>query len=97
MIGHVPNNLERIGCDFARDPDQTVVTFWPGGQGFTPDELTAIAARAKAKVKATARGWSMLSQVEILALAWIADQFLEDGALDAPTRAKPQPPVISKL
>lgn len=55
------------------------------------------AARAKAKVKATARGWSMLSKDEILALAFIADVFLEDGALPTPAPAKSAPAVISNV
>ncbi|MGD9918998.1 MAG: hypothetical protein AB7U46_13350, partial [Paenirhodobacter sp.] len=51
------------------------------GINCTAAELTELAATAKAKVKASARGWSMLSQREIIALAWLADLFLEDGAL----------------
>jgi hypothetical protein len=63
----------------------------------TVEELTHLAASAKAKVRASALGWSILSKHEILALAWFADLFLEDGALPAPTAAKPAPPVISTL
>lgn len=55
------------------------------------------AARAKTKVKATARGWSLLSREEIIALAFIADVFLEDGILPAPPPAKPAPAVISNI
>jgi hypothetical protein len=55
------------------------------------------AARAKAKVKATARGWSMLSKDEILGLAFIANVFLEDGTLPTPAPAKPAPAVISHV
>lgn len=55
------------------------------------------AARAKAKVKATARGWSLLSKDEIIALAFIADVFLEDGALPTPSPAKSAPAVISNV
>ena len=61
----------------------------------TVEERTRMAATAKAKVKASARGWSMLSQQEIIALAWFADLFLEDGALAPPPSAKPEPAVIS--
>lgn len=63
----------------------------------TVAELTELAATAKAKVKASARGWSMLSQREIIALAWLADLFLEDGALPVPPPAAPPPNVISEL
>lgn len=59
--------------------------------------MIALAARAKAKVKASARGWSMVSAEEIVALAFVADVFLEDGALPDPPPAKPEPPVISTL
>lgn len=55
------------------------------------------AARAKAKVKATARGWTMLSKDEIIALAFIADVFLEDGDLPTPPPARPEPAVISNV
>ncbi len=54
-------------------------------------ERTRLAAQAKARVKACARGWSMLSAIEVLALAWFADLFLEDGALPAPAPANPNP------
>ncbi len=60
-------------------------------------ERTRLAARAKAKVKDSARGWSMLSAIEVLALAWFADLFLEDGALPEPAPAKPEPEVISNV
>lgn len=63
----------------------------------TVAELTELAATAKAKVKASARGWSMLSQREIIALAWLADLILEDGALPVPAPASPPPNVISEL
>lgn len=63
----------------------------------TVTELTKLAATAKAKVKASARGWSMLSQREIIALAWLADLILEDGALPEPRPASPPPNVISEL
>lgn len=63
----------------------------------TVAELTELAATAKAKVKASARGWSMLSQREIIALAWLADLFLEDGALPEAAPSSPPPNVISEL
>tara|TARA_R110002110_G_scaffold130063_12_gene310395 strand:+ start:4111 stop:4446 length:336 start_codon:yes stop_codon:yes gene_type:complete len=56
-----------------------------------------VAARAKTKVKASARGWSLVTQEEILALAWIADVFLEDTALPEPTPGRPEPAVISNV
>jgi hypothetical protein len=62
--------------------------------------LVELAARAKAKVKASARGWSMVTAEEIVALAFIADVFLEDAALVAPSPARPikgEPDVISRL
>ena len=66
-------------------------------QQMTIPEMVAHAARAKARGKATARGWSMLSQQEIISLIFIADCFLEDGELPDPAPAKPEPPVISHL
>ena len=81
----------------ATGPDQTVVHIGLGGMSFTVAELTRFAARAKAKVKASARGWSMLSQEEILALAWFADQFLEDAEPVQSAPARPAPPVISHV
>ena len=60
-------------------------------------QMIALAAQAKAKVKACARGWSMVSADEIVALAFVADVFLEDGALPDPPPAKPEPRVISEL
>jgi len=68
-----------------------------GPERITLDELTRLAVRAKSKVKASARGWSMLSQIEVLALAWFADLFLEDGELAPPPPAKPEPAVISNV
>lgn len=62
--------------------------------------MTALAAQAKAKVKATARGWSMVTAEEIVALAFIADVFLEDAASPAPQPVRPikgAPEVISTL
>lgn len=71
---------------------------WRVGEGMSDIEThVRRAARAKAKVKATARGWSMLSKDEIIALAFIADVFLEDGALPNPAPAKPAPAVISNV
>lgn len=62
----------------------------------SPTDMAALAARAKTKVKATARGWSLLSREEIEALAFVVDLFLEDAALPvAPAKAEPQ--VISTL
>ncbi|KMW60762.1 hypothetical protein AIOL_000927 [Candidatus Rhodobacter oscarellae] len=68
-----------------------------GPKRITAEELTRLAVRAKSKVKATARGWSMLSQHEVLALAWFADLLLEDGELVTPPPAKPEPAVISNV
>lgn len=62
----------------------------------SPADMAALAARAKTKVKATARGWSLLSREEIEALAFIADLMLEDAGLPA-APAQPQPTVISEL
>lgn len=68
------------------------------GNGSTAiQKRTRLAARAKAKVKASARGWSMLSQEEILALAWFADLFLNDAELAQPAPARTEPPVISHV
>ena len=63
----------------------------------TVAEMTELTATAKAKVKASTRGWSMLSQREIIALAWLADMILEDGALPVPAPASTPPNVISEL
>lgn len=87
----------RIGCDTATDPDQTVVSFGPGCPGFTVSELTRLAAGAKTKVQATARGWSMLSREEIQALAWFAHLFLEDTEPGQPAPIRPEPPEISHV
>jgi hypothetical protein len=59
--------------------------------------MTALAASAKAKVKATARGWSMVTAEEIIALAFIADVFLEDAALPEAPAGRAAPDVISTL
>jgi hypothetical protein len=91
--------LQVAGIDMATGPDVAVYDLSASGgpDRITAQELAEIAAVAKAKVKATARGWSMLSQVEILALAFIADVVLEDGALPEPAPAKPAPNVISHV
>ena len=68
-----------------------------GPKYITADNLTRLAVRAKTKVKATARGWSVLSQHEILALAWVADLLLIDGEQVPPSPAKPAPAVISNV
>ncbi len=68
-----------------------------GPERITIDELARLAVRAKSKVKASARGWSMLSQIEVLALAWFADLFLKDGELAPSPPAKPEPAVISNV
>ena len=61
-------------------------------------EMVKLAAMAKAKVKRFARGWSQLSQLEILALVWFADLYLEDGALPAlPPAISEEPQRISDL
>lgn len=67
-----------------------------GPKRITAQELTDHVVRAKTKVKDQARGWSMLSQIEVIALAWFADLLIEDGQLiEAP--AKPEPEVISHV
>lgn len=68
-----------------------------GPERITAEELTRMAASAKNKVKASSRGWSLLSQVEIIALAWAVDLFLEDGELAPPPPATPEPTVISNV
>lgn len=68
-----------------------------GPKYITTDDLTRLVVRAKTKVKATARGWSMLSQHEVLALAWMADLLLIDGEQMPPPPAKPAPAVISNV
>jgi len=68
-----------------------------GPASITAEELTQLAAEAKAKVKAKRMGWSMLSHLEVLALAWFADLFLEDGQLPDPAPPQPEPTVISQL
>jgi len=68
-----------------------------GPSHITVDELTRITVRAKSKVKAAKNGWSMLSKIEVLALVWFADLFLEDGELAPPPPAKPEPAVISNV
>lgn len=68
-----------------------------GPEYITAVELAELAVQAKTKVKATARGWSMLSQYEVLALAWLADLILIDGE-PVPTPApRPEPAVISNV
>ncbi len=59
--------------------------------------IDRLAARAKARVKASPRGWSLLSQVEIIALTWAVDLFLEDGEMPPPPPAHPEPTVISHV
>ena len=63
--------------------------------------MVELAASAKTKVKATARGWSMVTAEEIVALAFIADVFLEDAAQPATpslaSRSRGEPDVISRL
>ncbi|MCT4608632.1 MAG: hypothetical protein N4A70_05445 [Pelagimonas sp.] len=68
-----------------------------GPDRITVSELTAHVVTAKCKVKSSARGWSSLSQVELIALAWFADLFLEDGEAAAPIPAQPEPAVISNV
>ena len=41
-------------------------------------KMVALAVRAKVKINTVKRGWSLISQEEIIALAFIADLFLED-------------------
>jgi hypothetical protein len=63
-------------------------------------DMTVLAASAKTKVKSSARGWSMVTADEIIALAFIADLFLDDtgDAVIADARAPAaEPPVISHL
>lgn len=59
-------------------------------------ELAHVAARAKTRVKASARGWSMLSQIDIIALAFFADLALVDVITPA-APAQPRPPLISEV
>lgn len=59
--------------------------------------MVELAASAKTKVKATARGWSMVTAEEIVALAFIADVFLEDAALPDALPPAQEPDVISRL
>ncbi len=68
-----------------------------GPERITFEELTRLAVRAKSKVKASKGGWSTVSQAEVLALAWFADLFLEDGAPPAPAPVNPKPEVISNV
>lgn len=68
-----------------------------GPERITAEALTRHAVRAKTKVKTQAKGWSILSQIEVLALAWLADLFLEDGELAPSPPAKPEPAVISNV
>lgn len=84
------------GADQARDESLKVVVLGPGEE-FTARDLTRLAVRAKSKVKATARGWSMLSRIEVLALARFADLFLEDGEPAPPPQVKTESAVISKV
>lgn len=66
-----------------------------GPKAITVVELTELAVQAKTKVKASARGWSMLSHHEVLALAWFADLHLVDADEKPPAPATPEPQVIS--
>lgn len=68
-----------------------------GPERITSEELTHIAAQAKSKVKASARGWSVLSQIEVLALVWLADLFLADVELAGKGQTAPEPKVISNI
>lgn len=68
-----------------------------GPARITVEQLTRYAVRAKTKVKRTSRGWSMLSKIEVLALAWFADLFLDDGEVAAPPDPQPQPEPISNV
>lgn len=70
-----------------------------GPASITVAELVSLAAQAKTKVKARARGASTLSLIEILALAWLADVILEDAELTNENQ-KPfaaEPAVISQV
>ncbi|MFS4437874.1 hypothetical protein ACMA5I_06650 [Paracoccaceae bacterium GXU_MW_L88] len=49
-----------------------------GPRSVTLGQMMALAAQAKTKVKDHARGWSLLSQTEVIALAFVADLLLED-------------------
>lgn len=61
-------------------------------------EMTRLAALAKTKVKATARGWSMLSRDEIMALAFVTDLILVDvQTIDDRVVPLPDPEPISTL
>jgi len=68
-----------------------------GPKEITVEELTRLVVKAKTKVKDHRNGWSVLSQIEIIALAWFADLYLLDGERTAPAAGKPAPPVISNV
>jgi hypothetical protein len=68
-----------------------------GPDRITVADATQLAAKAKTKVKDSRIGWSKVSHLEILALAWMADRWLKDCALDVQQTPKKQPPVISDL
>lgn len=68
-----------------------------GPSAITVAEATKIAAEAKTKVKAKARGATTLSTIEIIALAWFADFHLVDAAVEATAPPTQEPAVISTL
>jgi hypothetical protein len=68
-----------------------------GPARITVEELTGHVVTAKRKVKSSARGWSKLTQIELIALAWFADLFLEDDEAAAPIPAQPELTAISNV
>ena len=68
-----------------------------GPECITLEDITRIATQAKTRVKQSGRGWSVLSQLEIIALAWFADLFLQDITLQPRMPGKPEPTVISHV
>ena len=92
-------DLLKLGLD-ERDEDPALVFDLSAAGIPRPvpiDELTRLAASAKSKVKANPRGWSLVTQEEIVALAWFADLFLENVDADPFGDAKPAPVVISDI
>ncbi len=68
------------------------------GSHFPPyDPKLRMSSSARWPLKASARGWSLVSRAEIEALAFIADLILEDADLAEAASGHPAPPVISPL
>lgn len=102
LQGNAAAYLDALAAGWAQVPEppaQFALGRSGGPKTASFDELIALAASAKTKVKAGPIGWSRVTQHEIVALAWFADLFLADAKRDAPapTRARPAPPVISNV